>query len=680
MHYTNKIISFYKILNKLPINLLNIRFAGLFILLQLVFIIPVKGQLNFDYYLERGRQKLYYYNYSQAIEDFNFIIEQKPYAPEAYFLRAIAKYNLGDFYGAEQDYSKAIDLKPNAAKAYYYRGMTRIQLYNFNGAINDFNKTIDFVNPDAELFIQRGYSKFRLEKYNGAVEDFNKAIQYHNKAKRAYYYRAVTYLNTQDTAKAIEDLTTAIKLDSNYIDAYINRGRIYYQQKKYPKALYDLNSAVEKDSNNSSALISRSMIYYETDSLQRAMQDLNHIIEIEPSNALAYYNRALLRTEIGAYDKAIEDYNQVLKYNPQNILSYFNRGLVQMERNAYSKAIRDFSLAIDLYPNFAKAYINRSIARARLEDYQGAQRDRQIARQIYSDYKDNQLEQINFADTSENFRRLISLQGSKNLPQQFGNLKQSVEPFDNFTLYYNKSNKKNVVFTINQYTDNDTLAGQFKYLDSEYLFDFNFKSSVSTDEINNKISELSESMKTYPDSIIIKLKYALLKGLTKNYNEAIGLLTELIESGDTHFLNYFIRANMRSKMIHYIKMMKDEAKIINIDIDNNLFADQPIKKEVTYHDYKKVIEDYNKAVKQAPKFVYSYYNRANTKIQNKNYQGALNDYDKAIFLEPKFAEAYFNRGLTYIYLQKTNKGCIDLSKAGELGVDRAYTAIQLYCK
>ena len=173
---------------------------------------------------------------------------------------------------------------------------------------------------------------------------------------------------------------------------------------------------------------------------------------------------------------------------------------------------------------------------------------------------------------------------------------------------------------------------------------------------------------------------SLLKSYRKNYNSALSDMSEIINNEQpNNFLAYFSRANIRYRMIEYIKMMEDDSKIIQIDLDNR-FIEQPITKEVTFHDYKKVIDDYNHAVRLAPDFVYNYYNRANVKVKHKNYNGAIEDYNKAILLEPKFAEAYFNRGLTYIHLQKTNKGCIDLSRAGELGIDKAYRVIKIYCK
>ena len=45
---------------------------------------------------------------------------------------------------------------------------------------------------------------------------------------------------------------------------------------------------------------------------------------------------------------------------------------------------------------------------------------------------------------------------------------------------------------------------------------------------------------------------------------------------------------------------------------------------------------------------------------------AFEDYTKAIELNPNFAEAYYNRGIIQIFMKDTRKGCLDISKAGEL--------------
>jgi hypothetical protein len=56
------------------------------------------------------------------------------------------------------------------------------------------------------------------------------------------------------------------------------------------------------------------------------------------------------------------------------------------------------------------------------------------------------------------------------------------------------------------------------------------------------------------------------------------------------------------------------------------------------------------------------------------------DFDKAIELNPANGLAYYNRGLTKIRSGQKDSGCLDLSKAGELGYSEAYEAIKVYCQ
>ena len=79
-----------------------------------------------------------------------------------------------------------------------------------------------------------------------------------------------------------------------------------------------------------------------------------------------------------------------------------------------------------------------------------------------------------------------------------------------------------------------------------------------------------------------------------------------------------------------------------------------------------------------PNFAFTNSNKANLHCIRKDYKVAVNDYNEAIRLEPDFAEAYFNRGLTNIYLGNLQQGTKDLSKAGELGLYKAYNVLKRY--
>ena len=106
-----------------------------------------------------------------------------------------------------------------------------------------------------------------------------------------------------------------------------------------------------------------------------------------------------------------------------------------------------------------------------------------------------------------------------------------------------------------------------------------------------------------------------------------------------------------------------------------------VKDQVTrQYDYSDAIQDMKTAATIVSNIPYIYYNLGNLYCLSAEHIASLDSYTKAIELYPAMGDAYFNRGLVLIYLKDKEKGCIDLSRAGELGVDDAYSVIKKYCE
>jgi len=88
---------------------------------------------------------------------------------------------------------------------------------------------------------------------------------------------------------------------------------------------------------------------------------------------------------------------------------------------------------------------------------------------------------------------------------------------------------------------------------------------------------------------------------------------------------------------------------------------------------------YTKAIELNPNDTDAYIGRGNVKVILKDYTVAIQDYNKAIELSPNYAEAYLRRGIAKIRLGQKDDGCLDLSKAGELGFAEMYEIIKHYC-
>jgi tetratricopeptide (TPR) repeat protein len=128
-------------------------------------------------------------------------------------------------------------------------------------------------------------------------------------------------------------------------------------------------------------------------------------------------------------------------------------------------------------------------------------------------------------------------------------------------------------------------------------------------------------------------------------------------------------------MIDFISSIDNSYQTITLDSDP---AKRLHNNGARTYNYDEAIEDINKAIKLYPDFAEAYYNRANLMAISGKLPEAYDDYTRAIELEPNMGEAYYNRGLVQIFMKDTRKGCMDLSKAGELGILSAYDILKQF--
>ncbi|MBQ5593525.1 MAG: tetratricopeptide repeat protein, partial [Bacteroidales bacterium] len=133
-----------------------------------------------------------------------------------------------------------------------------------------------------------------------------------------------------------------------------------------------------------------------------------------------------------------------------------------------------------------------------------------------------------------------------------------------------------------------------------------------------------------------------------------------------------------AEMIDFISSMENNVQILTLDNTGAARARVKEKNQMSY-DYTPAIHDMTKASKLMPQLPFVYYNLGNLYCLSSDLPEAINQYTKSLELYPNLKEAYFNRGLVLIFLKDKEKGCIDLSKAGELGVEDAYSVIKKYC-
>lgn len=639
-------------------------------------------QYNKDYFVYMGRQLMMEDNYRDAIRTLNVLLRFDKDAYDAYFLRGIAKYNLDDLLGADADFTIAISKNPVFTSAYTYRAITRSRLGNYDDALNDFHEAIT-LRPDLPSpYYSRGVTRLLNKQYKEAIEDFNMFIRHEKKVADVYINRGVCYLGLQDTLRAYEEFATAIKTNREDPNGYNRRGVLYMQQNRFAEAETDFDTAIKNDSNYLLSYFNRALVYSNTNRPLQALEDFDMVVKLDSTSSLAYFNRAIVRTQIGDYNRALEDYNRVAIYSP-NVLLYYNRAALYSRIGDIDRAIEDYSKAIGLYPDFANAYLNRSQLRMMMGDLKGAQQDRKIANEKIAEYKsrlnDSTATPSIYADTTHKFDKLLSFDanasGSK-FEQIADNATTSdvgakLIPLFKFTITERDSATlaRNSIYHVQRMEDFKTKVG------NDRLFISCYQSSIAPDSLVAIDRELASRMLKEESNWVLLFERGVTQSLIKQYTNAVNTFAAAILVNPTNPFLYLNRSTTRAEMIDFISSIDNTYQRISIDSDP---ANRLRNSGVRQYNYDDAIQDINKAIELFPDFAYSYYNRANLHAISGRLPDAYDDYTRAIDLNPNFGEAYYNRGLVQIFMRDTHKGCLDLSKAGELGIEESYETIKQY--
>ena len=658
------------------------------IFVVIALLLPCTGgfaQYDKDVFFFRGRRALADGKYSQAIENFNVLSRIDTTDYWTFFYRGIAKYNLGDLRGAQKDFSTSVRLNPVFTSGYHYKAITESRFGNYDKALEDLQRAIDLRPGYIGLYFSRGVTYFLAQQFDKAVSDFDKYIRKEPKDPSAYLNRGASRLFLQDTTKALADYNKAIALDRFEPEGFIRRGRLYASQHKYADAISDMNMAISLDTTNTFAYFNRAIMYYEQSDYNAAMADLDRVLKDEPGNALTLYNRSLISAQVGNYADALDDMDRVININPGNVLAYYNRAsfFVNMER--WQDALEDYDKAIELYPDFAKAYMNRSYVESRLGLNKESKRDYDIARRKIDDYRDKTGSgEASFADTTKKYSSLLSLDADfakKDFDDemlQHRDVDIKLRPLFRFVL---SDKRDNVQYALKNRYENPLID---KFLNGMAV------PVVITNSDTVRISGTDKFMQAiYSGSVekcVAEFQKALADVVDKQFNSAQVHYDNAIDSETSDkyaklykAFYYMNRAVLRADMIDFISSIENNVQTLTMDDQGTTRA--RVKDQVSRsYDYSDAVEDMQKAVEIVGDVPYVYFNLANLQCLSSSYVDAIGNFTKAISLYPYMGDAYFNRGLVLIYLKDKEKGCIDLSHAGELGIEDAYGVIKKYCE
>ena len=126
--------------------------------------------------LEEGNNFLYQKKYKEALSKFDEVLSKNPAEAEAYFGKAMAYYDTGDYDNAEIHFKQVISIDFNHVKANTVLAGIYLKKENYDKVIEYATKAINRDQSQPEAYYIRGIAFYNKGKEDEALADFRKYL------------------------------------------------------------------------------------------------------------------------------------------------------------------------------------------------------------------------------------------------------------------------------------------------------------------------------------------------------------------------------------------------------------------------------------------------------------------------------------------------------------------------
>ncbi|HAX78707.1 MAG TPA: hypothetical protein DCY88_23455, partial [Cyanobacteria bacterium UBA11372] len=237
--------------------------------------------------LEKARQG----DLAGAIKEFSRALKVNPQFSDAYYKRAVTRFDFGDLQGAIEDYNKLLQMHPDHINAYCGRGLTNLALGNMEAAIEDATQATRINPKQAQAYSLRGTACQRLGNVQAAIANFKKAAEIYLEQKDAVKCRQCI-----ETIKKLQNAENQTKNPPFNPEEFINEALKKSISGDYGGAIGDLDWVIQLNPQEDKAYFHRGLIYARLESNWSAIEEFNQTIRLKPSHAEAYYHRGIARS------------------------------------------------------------------------------------------------------------------------------------------------------------------------------------------------------------------------------------------------------------------------------------------------------------------------------------------------------------------------------------------------
>ena len=548
-----------------------------------------------------------------------------------------------DYITAIHFFNRVIEARPSMADAYFCRADAKARLEDDESAIKDLDKAIELNPFRLEFYELRGICYGQHRKFQEAIADYDHILKQNPWQQNVRFNKIVSQLQLKDYNNAASETDSFITHWPRYNKIYLAKVEIALAQKDTLQALSWADTLLCLSPRDANMWNFKGQYALRHKQHVAADSFLTKAISFAPNDADSYLMRAAVRHALRRYDDALRDYDEVIRLVPQHFVAHYNRALLRSFVGDDNRAIKDFDFVLDKDPNNTLAAYNRALLSERVGNFAQAIKDYTRLIRVYPRFW------AGYAARAQNYRKIGNTKAA--LADETRVQRAQLD-------FFFSQQKRSPIKKVKTRSEHE--LEQYQQLVEEPEDNLRVRLTATAGRIQNKKVErvflpMFRVTSSLPSSVGYQsILFLPVSSILKSHNAVISA-EDSVTIVPLAQLNQWLSSKN-----------PEQIAILLAQEASTLVESNPELALALLHRIETL----------QPQSAMNYYNKGCVFAA----QGKLSDaeiaFSQAISLDDHMGEAYFNRAVVALLQNNNIKAIADLSKAGELGLYRAYNLIK----
>tara|TARA_B100001248_G_C27375848_1_gene454219 strand:+ start:583 stop:1932 length:1350 start_codon:yes stop_codon:yes gene_type:complete len=264
--------------------------------------------------IQNGNRNVQQGLFDEAIKNYELILKDHPYFPDAEFYKGLTRFRQKDIEGAAGYFKRALEIYPdhqkarkgldNVTKQFLNAGNKSYKRGDLEKAIGYYEKALEFDSNFYLAYFQLGVLKKKQGQSKKAIESLQKVIEIKPDHDKTWFTLGTAYEADGKNEDAILHYSKAIEINPRYTKAYGNLGKLYTDIGDYIAAEDRLKTVIQIDPAYADGFMRLGILYLEQEKFEEAAENLIISVELDEKDFNKFFNLASAFNNLKEWDKA----------------------------------------------------------------------------------------------------------------------------------------------------------------------------------------------------------------------------------------------------------------------------------------------------------------------------------------------------------------------------------------